>query len=165
MKATHMIYPGHTICMEFKCLPYVLISVCIPAQNIMTKKQIGKERVYSSYTSTLLFITKQVRTATHTGQGMEGRSWYRGHGGMLLTRLLLLGCSVCFLIESRTTIPGMVPPTMCCALLPWSLIEKMPYNLILWRHFLKGGSFLCDNSSSRQVDSQNQPVHYSEANH
>eukprot|EP00128_Syssomonas_multiformis_P016989 Colp12_sorted_trinity150504_noHs@17845 len=26
--------------------------------NIMTKKQVGEERVYSAYTSTLLFITK-----------------------------------------------------------------------------------------------------------
>jgi hypothetical protein len=25
--------------------------------NIMTKKQVGEERVYSAYTSTLLFIT------------------------------------------------------------------------------------------------------------
>jgi hypothetical protein len=37
--------------------PGVLVRVSIPAQNIMTKKQVGKERVYSAYTSTLLFIT------------------------------------------------------------------------------------------------------------
>ena len=36
--------------------------------SIMTKKQVGEERVYSAYTSTLLFITKEVRTGTHTGQ-------------------------------------------------------------------------------------------------
>jgi hypothetical protein len=41
----------------------------------------------------------------------------------------------------------------------WSQIEKMPYSWILWRHFLKGASFLCDNSSLCQVDTQNQPVH------
>jgi hypothetical protein len=34
------------------------VLVSIPAQNIMTKKQVGEERVYSAYTSTLLFITK-----------------------------------------------------------------------------------------------------------
>jgi hypothetical protein len=28
----------------------------------MTKNQVGEERVYSAYTSTLLFITKEVRT-------------------------------------------------------------------------------------------------------
>jgi hypothetical protein len=36
--------------------------------NIMTKKQVGEERVYSAYTSILLFITKEVRTGTQTGQ-------------------------------------------------------------------------------------------------
>jgi hypothetical protein len=34
----------------------------------MTKKQVGEERVYSAYTSTLLFITKEVRTGTQAGQ-------------------------------------------------------------------------------------------------
>jgi hypothetical protein len=34
------------------------VKVCIPAQSIMTKKQVGEERIYSAYTSTLLFITK-----------------------------------------------------------------------------------------------------------
>jgi hypothetical protein len=36
----------------------VLVKVCIPAQNFMTKKQVGEERVYSAYISTLLFITR-----------------------------------------------------------------------------------------------------------
>jgi hypothetical protein len=36
--------------------------------NIMTKKQVGEERVYSAYTSILLFITKEVRTGTQEGQ-------------------------------------------------------------------------------------------------
>jgi hypothetical protein len=36
----------------------VLVRISIPAQNIMTKKQIGEERVYLAYTSTLLLITK-----------------------------------------------------------------------------------------------------------
>jgi hypothetical protein len=34
----------------------VLVRVYKPAQN-MTKKQVGEERVYFAYTSTLLFIT------------------------------------------------------------------------------------------------------------
>jgi hypothetical protein len=34
----------------------------------MTKKQVGEERVYSAYTSTLLFITKEVKTGTQAGQ-------------------------------------------------------------------------------------------------
>jgi hypothetical protein len=36
--------------------------------NIMTKKQVGGERVYSAYTSILLFIIKEVRTGTQAGQ-------------------------------------------------------------------------------------------------
>jgi hypothetical protein len=36
----------------------VLVRVSIPAKNIITKKQVGEERVYSAYTSTLLLITK-----------------------------------------------------------------------------------------------------------
>jgi hypothetical protein len=36
----------------------VLVRVSIPAQNIITKRQVGEERVYSPYTSTLFFITK-----------------------------------------------------------------------------------------------------------
>jgi hypothetical protein len=44
--------------------------------NIMTKKQGGEERVYSAYTSTLLFITKEVRTGTQAGQkaGVEAEA-------------------------------------------------------------------------------------------
>ena len=36
----------------------VLVRVSIPAQTSWTKKQVGEERVYSAYTSILLFITK-----------------------------------------------------------------------------------------------------------
>jgi hypothetical protein len=37
---------------------FVLVRVSILAQNVLAKKQIGEERVYSAITSTLLFITK-----------------------------------------------------------------------------------------------------------
>jgi hypothetical protein len=46
---------------------FVLVRVSIPAQNIMTKKQVEEERVYSAYTSALLFITKGSQERTHTG--------------------------------------------------------------------------------------------------
>jgi hypothetical protein len=46
----------------------VLVRVSIPGQNIMTKEQVGEERVYSAYTSILLFITKEVRTGIQAGQ-------------------------------------------------------------------------------------------------
>jgi hypothetical protein len=34
----------------------------------MTKKQVGEGRIYSAYTSILLFITKEFRTGTQAGQ-------------------------------------------------------------------------------------------------
>ena len=37
-----------------------------------------------------------------------GRSWCTGHGRMLLTGLLLMACSACFLIEPRNTSPGVM---------------------------------------------------------
>jgi hypothetical protein len=45
---------------------FVLVKVSIPAQ-IMTKKQVRNEMVYSAYTSTLLFIPKEIRTGTQAG--------------------------------------------------------------------------------------------------
>jgi hypothetical protein len=49
------------------------IAVCLSqgfysCTNIMTKKQVGEERVYSAYTSILPFIIKEVRTGTQAGQ-------------------------------------------------------------------------------------------------
>jgi hypothetical protein len=125
--------------------------------NIMTKKQVGEERVYSASTSTLLFITKGNQDWNSSRSG--SRSWCRGHGGMLLTGLFPLACSTCFLIESKTTSPGMAPPTIGppCLITNWEnalqldLMETFCFN---W------SSFLCDNSSLCQVDTQNQSVQY-----
>jgi hypothetical protein len=118
--------------------------------NIMTKKQVGEERVYSVYISRLLFITK--RSQDWNSSRSKSRSWCRGHRGMFFTGLLLLACSACFLIEPKTASLEMVPPTLGPP--PWSLIEKMLYSWISWRHFLKWSSFLCDNSSLCQVDTK-----------
>jgi hypothetical protein len=77
--------------------------------NIMTKKQVGEERVYSAYTSMMLFITKG--NQYWNSSRSESRSWCRGHGGMFCTGLPHLACSACSLIEPKTTSPEMVPPT------------------------------------------------------
>jgi hypothetical protein len=63
----------------------------------MIKKQVGEERVYSAYTSILLFITKEVRTGTQTGQeaGADAEAME------FFTGLLPLACSACSLIEPR----------------------------------------------------------------
>jgi hypothetical protein len=51
----------------------IMVGVCLSqgfycCTNIMTKKQVGEERVYSAYNSILLFINKEVRTGTQAGQ-------------------------------------------------------------------------------------------------
>jgi hypothetical protein len=87
-----------------------LVRVSILAQNIMTKKQVGEEKVYSAYTSTLLFITKgsQDRNSHRPGtwrQELLQRPWRNA-------AYWLASFSGCFLIEPRTTSPGMAPPEM-----------------------------------------------------
>ena len=74
----------------------------------MTKKQVGEERVYSAYTSILLFITKELRTGTQAGQeagadaeAMEGCSLLACFPGLLS----LLSD------RTKTTSPETVPPT------------------------------------------------------
>ena len=71
----------------------------------MTKKQVGEERVYSAYTSILLFITKEVKTETQAGQKA-------GADAEVMEGCYLLACSACFLIVPRTPSPGMASPTM-----------------------------------------------------
>ena len=86
----------------------VLARVSIPGQNIITKKQVGEERVYLAYTSILLFMTKEVRTGTQACQeagadaeAMEGAAyWVASH--CLLSLLSY---------RTKTTCPEMVPPT------------------------------------------------------
>ena len=53
----------------------------------MTKKQVGKERVYSAYTSKLFLVTEEIRTGTQAGQeagadteAMEGCYWLASPG-------------------------------------------------------------------------------------
>jgi hypothetical protein len=62
----------------------VLVRVSILAQNIMTEKQVGEERVYSAYTSTLLFITK--------GSGLELSSSESGADAEAMEGCYLLAC-------------------------------------------------------------------------
>jgi hypothetical protein len=56
-----------------------------------------------------LFLSLYHTTVHH--QRWSEQSWCRGHEGVLLTGLFLMPCSACFLTATRTTSPGMVPPT------------------------------------------------------
>jgi hypothetical protein len=73
----------------------------------MTKKQVGEERVCSAYTSMLLFITKEVRTGTQTGQE-AGADAEAMEGCYLLACFPLLSL---LSYRTKTTSPEMVPPT------------------------------------------------------
>jgi hypothetical protein len=86
----------------------------------------------------LLFITKEVRTGTQAGQeagvdaeAMEGCFLWLASPGLLS---LLSYRTQDYQPRDGTTYKG-------------PIIEKIPYSWISWRHFLKGDSFLCDNSS------------------
>jgi hypothetical protein len=46
----------------------VLVRVSIPEQNIMTNKQIEKERVYSAYISIMLFVHHQKKSGLELKQ-------------------------------------------------------------------------------------------------
>jgi hypothetical protein len=76
------------------------------------RSKLGEKGLFSLHFHIADHHQKRARTGTHTGYEPRGRSWCRGHGGMLLTGLLPLACSACFLIEPRTTSPGMAPPTV-----------------------------------------------------
>lgn len=39
-------------------------------------------------------------------EGIQGRNWNKGRGATLLTGLLSMNCSVCFLVQPRITYPG-----------------------------------------------------------
>jgi hypothetical protein len=93
---------------------------------------------------------KEVRTGTQAGQ--EAGADAEAMEGCFFTGLLPLACSACSLIEPRLPAQRWHHPQG--AFPPWSLIEKMPYSWISWRHFPNWSSFLCDNSSLCQVDTK-----------
>jgi hypothetical protein len=80
----------------------------------MTKKQVGEQRVYSAYTYVHIAIHHQRKSGQELNQGrnLEAGADAEAMEAMLLTGVLPLACSACFLIEPRTTSPGMTPPTM-----------------------------------------------------
>ena len=75
--------------------------------NIMTKKQVGEERVYLAYTSILLFIIMEVRIGTQAGQEQELMQWpWRD----VLYWLASPGLLSLLSYRTKTTSPEMAPP-------------------------------------------------------
>jgi hypothetical protein len=116
----------------------------------MTKKQVGEERVYSAYISTLLFITERSQDWNSSRAG--SRSWCRGHGRMFFTGLPPLACSACSLLEPK--LPAQ----------RWHHPQGDIPLITNWEKCLTAGShggispnwssFLCDNSSLCQADTK-----------
>ena len=73
---------------------------------------------------------KEVSTKTQAGLGPGGSSSCTGHGELLLAGLLLMAPSACFVIEPRTTSPGMASLAVGWTFPHQSLI-KMPYSQTL----------------------------------
>jgi hypothetical protein len=69
---------------------------------------------------------KDARAETQMEQKPGGGSCCRGQRQVLLTDMLFMPCSSCFLIEHNMTTPELDPPTMDRVLLHQSLINKCP---------------------------------------
>jgi hypothetical protein len=72
--------------------------------NISTSEGTSTQYPYMSTTQSMI----KGRQGRKSRQECGGRNWHRSHGGVLLTALLLMTSSACFLAESSTTNPGMV---------------------------------------------------------
>jgi hypothetical protein len=92
-------------------------------------KGFGEERVVWLTLTYHCAPSKEVRTRAQTGQECRRMKLCRSHGGVLLTGLLLMTFSACFLIEPRTTSTRMAPPILSCVLPHQQLIKKMHYRL------------------------------------
>jgi hypothetical protein len=115
--------------------------------NIMTKRQTVEERVYSAYTFAFLVITKGSQDWNSHRAG--SRSWCRDHGEMLVTGWLPLACSACFLIEPKTTSPGMalltrgLPEAPHSSRMSWSFRWFLNYQWWWWWWRRRAHTHMC----------------------
>ena len=114
-KKSHCKKTLRAVILSFNLTYYtVLVRVSIAVMEHHDQKQLGKESLFS------LHILREARTGTRARPKTEGRSWYRGHESVLLTGLLRVVCSACFLIEPRTTAKGWNHP-------PWATPSPISY--------------------------------------
>lgn len=95
---------------------WVLVTVTIAAARHHGQSELSREGFVRLTFPYHRSPWNKVRTGAPTGQEPEGRSCCRGHGGVLLIGLLSVASLSCFLIERRTTSPGMALPIMGWAL-------------------------------------------------
>lgn len=74
--------------------------------NTMTKSNLREKEFISLKRPIHSLLLESVMVETHAGQEPGARSWWRGHGGRLLTLVIPGACSACFLIDTSTTSPA-----------------------------------------------------------
>ena len=89
------------------------------------QKQGAQETIYLCYTSTSWSITEECQGRNSHRAGTWRQELMQRPWRVLLTGLLIMACSACFLIESSTSSPEMAPPTKGWVLLHQSLIKNM----------------------------------------
>lgn len=85
--------------------PWCVSLLCIPAIKHHGQNQPRDRKVYFTYNPDRSPSMKEVRAEIQVGQENGGRNWSRGHREVMLTGLLSMACSFCFVIASSTTIP------------------------------------------------------------
>lgn len=115
--------------------------------NMKTKSKLGKKRAYLAHTSTSYFIIEGSLDRDSNREGTWRQIW--------CTCPKLYWSLVC-----KWDLFSLISYKIQDLMVPWaglvhhqSLIKKMPYIPILWRHFLNWSSLLSDNSSLCQVAS------------
>lgn len=82
-----------------------LSELALAVLNTLTKSNLGRKEFISFKLPVHNSLLKLVMVEIQTGQEPGDRSWWRDHGGML-TVVISMAYSVCFLIETRTTNPA-----------------------------------------------------------
>ena len=113
-------------------VPALAVCFCLSHCSVTVKRhhdqnKLGRKRFIWRILPQQCPPLKEIRTETHWGWNLEAGADAEAMEGL-------------FLIEPRTTSPGIAPPPVGWALPRQSLIKKMPYrlaySLILLKHFL-----------------------------
>jgi hypothetical protein len=96
---------------------HVLVRITTAVMKHHDQSKLGRKGVFGlhRYTATSLFILHRSQDRNSNRVGTWGELMQK-LWRLLLTGLLLMTCSACFLIEPMTASPGMAPPTMGWAL-------------------------------------------------
>ena len=88
-------------CCEVQRKQPALVRVTVAERKLHEQKQGEKKRVYLTYTSILLFITKGSQDKNSNKAGSWKKMLRQKPGRVMITGLLLMAFSDCFLIKLR----------------------------------------------------------------